>query len=265
LVVDEDTGGRGSGAVIMMSHDGKNWTRIFRKQWPDQPINDAHVRAFAWDKNMFYGYVLADDFYYILPDGGTPPGQLHSKTYERSLISSSGESWSEAGQILRRDSAPVDGEPPPTNLDPPALFMPHLNSISNRPDGTFGYYEKRNDEDEITESYLVMPTDIDEYWYLNEQAPDPKPSVDITIVKPDEGGIPKKTRATKATPIKVICAAYAAGIIMVGGQDTAFRATIAASVDDGDTWEIVWRGADESEQQINTIIAAPLSDIANTA
>jgi hypothetical protein len=52
---------------------------------------------------------------------------------------------------------------------------------------------------------------------------------------------------------------------MVGGQDTAFRATIAASVDDGDTWEIVWRGADESEQQINTIIAAPLSDIANTA
>jgi hypothetical protein len=134
--------------------------------------------------------------------------------------------------------------------------MPHLNPVAELPDGRFGYYEQRDDDGQIIESFLAVPSHVDKYWYLDDQALEPKPSIEITIFK--DGA---QTKATKTTPINVICAAYASGILMVGGQTDDFRATIAASIDDGDTWEIVWSGPEDVYQQVNTISAAPLSDL----
>lgn len=253
-VVDDATLTSGSGSVVMVSHNGKDWTKAFRKQWPDYYGNDSSVQAFAYDKDkgQFYGYVPSTEYYFLEPDH-----RIEFKNYERSLTSSDGKSWGEAGAILRYDS---DGNPPP-NLSPPGLFMPHLNPKAKLPDGKFGYYEIRNDGDEIVESYLAVPTKFDDKWYLSDSVVFSDDSgnrygssVTITILKDGE-----TTTSTHKTPITyVTCVAYASGIYMAGGA-TGDRAQIAASVDDGETWKVVWDGPDNFHQVINTITGASLA------
>jgi hypothetical protein len=139
--------------------------------------------------------------------------------------------------------------------------MPHLDPKAKLPDGKFGYYEIRDDADEIVESYLAVPTKFDDKWYLSDSVVFSDDSGDrygnsvtITILKDGE-----TTTSTTSTPITyVTCVAYASGIYMAGGA-TAFRAQIAASVDDGETWEVVWDGPDDLHQVINTITGASLS------
>jgi hypothetical protein len=258
-VVDEDVGTHGTGSVVMYSHDGQKWTRAFYKQWPDWPGNDSGVGHIAWDHGTFYGYVLSDEYYFV---GGDTVSPIQVKTFERSLTSSDGQGWSEGESHLRRDSAAVAGEVPPTNESPPSIFMPHVDTKSNLPDGKYGYYEKKNDHGVIVESYLAVPEKFDEKWYLSKfvffssgEGDNYGSAVKITQLKDGETSV-----ATKVTPIKyVTCVAYASKILMAGGASDDL-ARIAASIDDGDTWEIVYEGRDSTYQLINTITASPLSD-----
>jgi hypothetical protein len=251
----------GTGSVVMYSHDGREWTQAFYKQWPAWPGNDSGVAHMAWDNGDFHGLVYSDEYYFSGGDTLTPTNAL---TYERSLVSSDGTGWTEGESELRRDSQAVGGEPPPANLSPPTIFMPHVNPKSGLPDGKFGYYEKKNDEGMIVESYLVVPENFDPKWYLSKfvffssgEANDNYGN-SITITKLKDG---HTTVATKTTPITyVTCVAYASEILMAGGSSGTFLARIAASVDDGDNWEMVYEGP-ENYQVINTIIAARLSDL----
>jgi hypothetical protein len=260
-VEDEATGTHGTGSVVMYSHDGKNWTQAFYKQWPDWIGNDSGVGHIAWDNREFNGHVLSDEYYF---EGGEDLTPTNARTYERSLISSDGKGWTEGSYELRRDSAAVGGEPPPTNTSPPSIFMPHVNPESHLPDGKFGYYEKKDDDGVIVESYLVVPEQFDSQWYLSKFVFFSGPEGDnygnsITITKLKDA---HTTITTKTTPITyVTCVAYASEIVMAGGSSADFRAQIAASIDDGNTWEIIYQGPDENYQVINTITAAPLSDL----
>ena len=259
-VEDEASGTHGTGSVVMVSHNGKDWKQAFHKQWPGWVGNDSGVGHIAWDKNDFFGYVLSDEYYF---EGGETVTPTNVRTYERSLTSPNGESWSEADNVLRRDSAAVDGVPPPVNTDPPSLFMPHLNPKSKLPDGKYGYFERKDDKGAIVESLLVVPAKFDEQWYLAKfvqfsggEGDNYGNSVTITQLKDEV-----TTTATKPTPITyVTCVACASEILMAAGASSSDRAQIAASIDSGDTWEIVYDGP-ESYQLINTISAAPLSDI----
>jgi hypothetical protein len=256
VIVDESTGSVGSGSVIMVSHNGNNWTRAFRKQWPDYVGNDSRVMAFALDAGKFYGRVSSTEYYFPEPDHHTA-----TKLYDRLLVSSDGVSWSEAAAELRDDSDENYPDPPVPNSDPPAPFMVHLNPVAKLPDGKYGYYEKKDSGGVIVESYLAIPTKFDEQWYLNDlinfTAYDN--SIDVTILKDGT-----KTTATKTVPMTyVTCVTYADGILMAGGaldlSSGDFRARIASSIDDGATWQVVWQAPDGSHQVINTITSASLS------
>jgi hypothetical protein len=260
-LIDPATLGSGSGSIIMVSHDGKKWTKAFEKQWPDNPTNESGVQAFAWDKDEFYGHATSTEYYLAPTIGG---GQIKErKIWDRLLTSSNGESFAEGGEYLRFNSYdyyPHVGPEPP-NLTPPPLFMPHINPIANLPDGHFGYSETRDDEGKIVRSFLATPTKFDKEWYFHELPiwSEFGNSIDITIQEQGKD----VTKSTKVTPVDyVTCVAYASEILMVGGAaGTGPKARIAASIDDGETWETVFDGSDVLHLHINTITAAPLSEI----
>lgn len=246
LTQDPDTLEFGSGTEIMFSHDGVNWSRGFHQQWPDLAINDSSVFAMAWDQDQFYAGTYSDEY----------DTQIEVKTYEKLLTSADGESWAVAGSVLRYDS---HGNPP-LNTSPPALFMPHINPVTQLPDGRAVYYEKRDLGGNITESSFARPINYDPTWYLQNKTPggpDYGSSIELTTIK--QGIV---TTKTVDTPVAyVICVANAGNIWMVGGSTSDFlRAQIAASLDGGDTWQIVWEGTGGPFEIVTCIVAAPLTD-----
>jgi hypothetical protein len=243
-----------SHSIAMVSHDGKSWTKSFEKTWESEAGSDSSIYAFAWDTDKFYGLVYSTEGYYSRPGGFG----YEVNSYERSLTSDNGDAWQEAGSELRYNS---EGNPPP-NLTPPSLFYPHVNPKAMLPDGVYGYVEQRDNSGLLIESYLVKPTKYDAQWYLNARPvfSDLGDKVSITVVK---GGV-TSTQET-ITPIQyVMCAAYQDGILMAGGTriiDGNERALIAASIDNGNNWHIIWEGPERSDEggwfRVRTITSAP--------
>jgi hypothetical protein len=249
-------------ALIMTSEDGKNWKPTFKKLWltgdPAERNNEAAVNFLAWDKDTFYAAASSDEYWFFIP----PESALEVRSYEISLTSKDGSSWSEAGKELRHDSHtgyPHPDGPEPPNLSPLTLFSPHLNSHTKLPDGMAAYWERKNTKGEIIQSVMTKPSKVYQYWYLSSSplATEYGPSVDIEIFDGKQA-----IKKTSQTPLPyVLCAGYSSGIFMVGGTDsTGGKAMIASSVDAGDTWNVVFEAESSYQQWVSAIVGAPLKD-----
>jgi len=226
---DDGATALGSGSeqgMIMRSTNGRNWTEVHRVPIIDNRFYiNSSILAIVWDQNEKAFFAEGSQF-----ENGRPTGPQQVNMLYRST---NGTSWEEVGRKTfvynGLDFAQAEKE---------GLIVPHCSGKVKDwkdtpvPDGVFGE----------SSSVLIEPTDPAAVNYASGNVRGgTEPTVKITRAAPGGGTTIVNTGISFVSAV-----AYAGGIWIATGLNQ-----IARSVDNGNTWAIVFTGTNP-ENMIST-------------